>query len=149
MEIMRENFSRLQRAINLLLVPALPFIARTPVFAQKKEEIRVDEKALGFEIPSFGEILTFIIKTFFVVAGIFALIFLLLGAFAWITSGGDKDKVEKARDKIQNALVGVILIVIVVAIIATLEQVVFGQRLCFGLTCDLTIPELLKAPKAD
>lgn len=107
-------------------------------------DIPTVDKQLPFQIPTFADILTFIIRLFFVVAGIFALVYLLLGAFAWVTSGGGKESVEKARDKIQAALVGVILIVIVVAIVATLEKVVFNETLCFGLTCPVSIPELLK-----
>ena len=48
-------------------------------------ELEVDKGTLGFEIPTFGEILTFIIRLFFVLAGIAALLYLLLGAFTWIT----------------------------------------------------------------
>lgn len=107
-------------------------------------DLQVDEGTLQFQIPTFGEILTFIIRLFFVLAGIAALIYLLLGAFTWITSGGDKERVEKSRDKIQAAIVGIILVVIVVAILATLEQVVFSSKLCFGLTCPVSIPQLLK-----
>lgn len=153
MELMRKLFSRLYYLINLFLVPAVPlFFRAAPVRAANEDissEIQVveGEGGLGFNIPSFGDILTFIVRLFFVIAGIFALVYLLLGAFSWITSGGDKDKVEKARDKIQAALIGVILIIIVVAIVATLEQIVFQERLCFGLTCKLSIPELLEAPK--
>lgn len=107
-------------------------------------DLQVDEGTLQFSIPTFGDILTFIIRLFFVLAGIAALLYLLLGAFTWITSGGDKERVEKARDKIQAAIVGVILVVIVVAILATLETVVFSGKLCFGLTCPVSIPALLK-----
>src|SRR3990167_6845295 len=50
------------------------------------------------------------ISLFLVVAGIVALIYLLWGAFDWITSAGDKEKLMKARHKIQNALIGLIVI---------------------------------------
>ena len=107
-------------------------------------DLQVDEGTLEFQIPTFGDILTFIIRLFFVLAGLAALLYLLLGAFTWITSGGNKESVEKARDKIQAAIVGIILVVIVVAILATLETVVFSGKLCFGLTCPVSIPTLLK-----
>ena len=107
-------------------------------------DLQVDEGTLNFAIPTFGDILTFIIRLFFVLAGIAALLYLLMGAFTWITSGGNKENVEKARDKIQAAIVGIILVVIVVAILATLETVVFSSKLCFGLTCPVSIPALLK-----
>lgn len=126
------------------------FLATLPVFSQVLAQgattntIRVNQAALGFYIPSFSTILSFIIKFFFVVAGIAALIYLLWGAFSWVTSGGDKGNVEKARDKIVNAIVGILLIIVVVAVVATLEQVVFKQALCFGLTCDVTLPNILQ-----
>ncbi len=114
------------------------------VFAASDGDLQVDTNTLEFQIPTFGDILTFIIRLFFVLAGIAALLYLLMGAFTWITSGGNKENVEKARDKIQAAIVGIILVVIVVAILATLETVVFSSKLCFGLTCPVSIPALLK-----
>jgi len=106
----------------------------------------VDEDALGFAIPNFSDLLTFIIRFVFVVAGVVALIMLLWGALSWVTSGGDKANVEAARGKIVNAIIGVLLIIVVIAIVATLEQVVFANRMCFGLTCGVTIPQILSAP---
>lgn len=129
------------------LTTAALFLATLPVFTNvlaASNTIRVNETALGFRIPTFSTILSFIIKFFFVVAGIAALIYLLWGAFSWVTSGGDKGNVEKARDKIVNAIVGILLIIVVVAVVATLEQVVFKQALCFGLTCDVSLPNILQ-----
>ncbi|MEI6533478.1 MAG: hypothetical protein WCO06_06615 [Candidatus Roizmanbacteria bacterium] len=114
------------------------------VYAQ--ETIEISEKAINFRIPNFSEVLTFVIKTFFVIAGVTALFFMLLGALAWVTSSGSKEAVDKARDKIQAAVVGVILIVVVLSLIVTLEQVVFKGKVCFGISCAVTIPELLQAP---
>ncbi len=105
--------------------------------------ISTDKTAIGFQIPTFGDILTFAIRGFFIVAGLLALFFLLLGAIAWVTSGGNKENVDKARDKITAAILGVIIIAVVLAIIVTLEQVVFGGRLCLGLSCPISIPSLL------
>jgi len=99
---------------------------------------------LGFKIPSLGDLLTFAIRAFFVIAGLAGLFYLLLGALGWVTSGGDKDAVTAAREKIQAAVLGMILIVAVLAIIWTLEQVIFNRRICFGLSCGLTLPGLLE-----
>ena len=99
---------------------------------------------LGFAPPSLSDILTFVIRAFFVIAGLAALLFLLLGALAWVTSGGNKENVDKARDKITAAVLGLIIIVAVLAIIVTMEQIVFANRLCLGLSCPITIPALLQ-----
>lgn len=99
--------------------------------------------SLGWSIPSLGGILTFIIRFFFVIAGLAALFYLLLGALAWVTSGGSKDNVEKAQQKIIAAVVGVVLIVVVLSIIWTLETVVFKKCICFGISCPVTIPSII------
>ncbi len=119
-------------------------IVSTLVLLPARVHAQTVQASLPFIIPTFTDILTFMVRAFFVIAGVFALLYLLLGAFAWITSGGNKENVEKARDKIQAAIVGVILIVVVVAIALTLETVVFSGKVCLGLSCPIDIPPLLQ-----
>ncbi len=92
---------------------------------------------------SLGGVLTFAIRTFFVVAGLTAFIYLILGAFAWITSGGDKEAIEKARNKIQAAVIGLILIFAVLAIVYTLENIIWPGQLCLGISCPIKFPTLI------
>lgn len=99
---------------------------------------------LGFTVPRFDEALTFIIRMFFVVAGLIALIYLLLGALAWITSGGNKENVDKAREKIQAALIGIILIFVVLAIVGVFENILFPADSGLGITKPIKFPELIK-----
>ena len=105
----------------------------------------IDTGELGFKIPSLGDLLTFVIRAFFVFAGLAALFYMLLGAFAWVTSGGDAEAVGAAQQKIQAAVVGMLIIVGVLAIIWTLEQVIFNRRICLGLSCPLTLPGLVES----
>jgi hypothetical protein len=70
---------------------------------------------------------------------------MLLGAFAWVTSGGDADAVGAAQQKIQAAVLGLIIVVAVLAIIWTLEQVIFARRICLGLSCPVTLPGLIES----
>lgn len=106
--------------------------------------VKIDERTLGFRIPSLGDLLTFVIKAFFALAGIAALFMLLMGAFMWITSGGDKANVEAAQKRIQAAIVGIIMIVVVLSIVWTLENVIFSRTICFGISCPITLPPILK-----
>ncbi len=81
------------------------------------------------------------LKIFFVAAGITALIFLLRGSINWISSGGDKEKLDKARKTLTNAIVGLLIIFAVLAGIYTLENVIFpNEQFCIGLTCPIKIP---------
>ncbi len=131
--------------LNRILM-ALTFLMPGKVFAQSPTidtNIQIDPKALGFQIPSFGQMLTFIVRFFFVAAGLAALFYLLWGALSWVTSGGEKEAVGAARDKIIAAIVGVLLIIVVLGIIWTLEQLVFSGTICFGVSCGVKIPGLL------
>lgn len=111
-------------------------------------DVQVNESTLGFQIPTFGEMLTFLVKGFFVVAGIAALVMLLWGALAWVLSGGDKEKVEAARDRMTAAIIGVFMILVALSIVWTLEQIVFKGTMCFGLSCPVSIPTLLNSSKS-
>ena len=46
----------------------------------------------------------------FLVSFIFAFLYLVLGGLNWITSSGDKAKLEVARGKITNAIVGIVIV---------------------------------------
>jgi len=98
---------------------------------------------LGWKIPNIGVIIGFMIKFLFFFAGLAALLYLLLGAFAWVTSSGDKENLKKAQDKIQAAVLGLVILVVVVVILATLEQLVLKNTFCVGLTCTISVPSLL------
>jgi hypothetical protein len=95
---------------------------------------------LGFQVPSFDAVLTFIIRGFFIVAGLVALLYLLMGALSWITSGGNKENVDKAREKIQAALIGVILVFVVLAIVGVVENIL---NLGLGVTREIVFPKLI------
>lgn len=97
----------------------------------------------GLPTINLADILTFAIRIFFTIAGLAALFYMLLGAFAWIQSGGEEEAVTGARNKITAAILGLILIVGILAVIWTLEQIIFGQRICMGISCPLTIPSLV------
>ncbi len=137
MNLLTDAGTKIFELINAPFVHGV--LAQTPC-----SNVQVNQQALGFMIPSFGEMLTFLVKGFFVIAGLAALIMLLWGALAWVLSGGDKEQVEGARDRITAALIGVFMILIALAIIWTLENIVFQKTICFGLSCPVSLPTLLK-----
>lgn len=52
----------------------------------------------------------------FAAAVLIVLVMLILGAFEWITSGGDKEAVGKARGRIINALIGLAVLAVAFAL---------------------------------
>jgi cytochrome bd-type quinol oxidase subunit 2 len=143
MNKIRQNISN-----NIVKISALGAgltLAAGNAFANIDNSAQVNSATLGFNPNQLGlgNVLSFLIRVFFVAAGLAALIFLLLGALSWVTSGGNKENVEKAREKILAAVIGIIIVVLVVGVAVTLEQLVFKNKVCLGLTCPVNIPSLL------
>ncbi len=59
-----------------------------------------------------------------ILAGMFFIFYFMLGAFSWVTAGGDAGKVSKARDQIIQGAIGLVLIVAAYGIIGLLGRVV-------------------------
>jgi len=54
------------------------------------------------------------------IGSVFFVIYFILGAFEWITSGGDKGKAEKARNRMLNGAIGLVIMVASYAILGLL-----------------------------
>ena len=93
----------------------------------------------GFKVPKLGDFLGNLIRLFFFIAGIIALLFLLIGALKWITSAGKEEGVKEAREQIQAAVLGLIVMVAVLTLVVIVEQVIFGGKLCLGISCPLQL----------
>lgn len=77
----------------------------------------------------------------YIVAALLVLYFLILGAFRWITSGGDKDAIGKARNAIVNALIGLAVLALAVVIV-----VIVGKILNINILGSFSIPNLMGTP---
>ena len=62
-----------------------------------------------------GEIIVTLWLTLLTLGGLAVLIFMIWGGVSWLTAGGDKAKVEDARNKITNALIGMTILFAVIA----------------------------------
>lgn len=57
-----------------------------------------------------GKLISTVISGGFMVAFLTAFLFVMTGGFYWITSGGDKNNLEHARNKITHAIIGLIVV---------------------------------------
>lgn len=73
-------------------------------------------KLLGIGAPAnaskagFNSIIGLVLSLLILAAIILSLLFLIWGGFDWITSGGDKQKLQSARHKIVFAIVGLVIV---------------------------------------
>lgn len=66
----------------------------------------------------FGNIMTAAMT----LAAVLVFGFMIWGAIEWITSSGDKSKVESARNKISNAVIGLIILAATTALFIVVEE---------------------------
>lgn len=65
------------------------------------------------------------INLMIVITGIVALIYMLWGALSWVTSGGDKEKLQKAQARIRSAIIGIIMTIVVLVIFNAIFSIAF------------------------
>lgn len=63
-----------------------------------------------FKITDIGGFVTNILEVIMIVAAIASLVYLFWGGLEWITSGGDKAGTEKAKSKITDAIIGLVIV---------------------------------------
>lgn len=66
---------------------------------------------------TFDDVISNIISIMTVIAAIWFIFVLVTGAISWISSGGDKQKVEEARKKISHGLIGIAVVVAAIFLI--------------------------------
>ena len=75
-----------------------------------------------------SRLLSVVLGLAFIIGSLAFFFIFIVGAIEWITSGGDKVKVDDAKRKLTNALVGLILLFSIFAI-ANLIDRVFGVNI--------------------
>lgn len=90
------------------------------VAAVSAQAINITAPAQGFK--TLGNFITNVLTISFAVAILVVLVMLVWGAFEWITSGGDKEAVGKARNRIINALIGLAVLAVAFALAKVAAQ---------------------------
>ena len=83
---------------------------------------------MGVPAPAGSGVIGTLIKNaislFFIAGGLATLIYFIWGAFDWIVSGGDKEKIAGARKKMTNAIIGLVLLSLSYFIVGLVGEIV-------------------------
>ena len=104
-----KKISALVTSLGLLAYSALPAFAQTVIDPCPQGDSNFSPLCSKFHAGDIGHIISTIITFMLVAAVIIALFYLIYGGIRWITSGGDKGKVEEARKHIIAAIIGLIV----------------------------------------
>jgi NADH:ubiquinone oxidoreductase subunit 6 (subunit J) len=126
---------KLKVIVNSLLIGLLTVVTANLAVGRVQAQLTnpVVEGALGSDAEGAAAGTTF--ATYFVsiwssvisIGAILVLVFFIWGALEWITSGGDKGKLENARNRITQAVVGLIILVGSFVILGFISDTFFGR----------------------
>lgn len=78
---------------------------------------------IGSGSSGISNLLSKIIELIYVVAGVVFVFMVIVSAFQWIVSGGDKEAVAKARGRLTYAIIGIIILALSFVIISTVGKI--------------------------
>lgn len=110
----------MKKLSNILLAAGVFLSLNTPVFAVvdvnpcgagagSANSAQFQTSLCGLQTSGIGTVVRNLIIAILVIATVIALFFLIYGGVRWILSGGDKAKVEAARNTIVAAIIGLII----------------------------------------
>jgi len=73
-------------------------------------------------VSFFGKLISSLVTLSLIIGSLVFFFLMITGAIAWITSGGDKTKLESARSKLTNALTGFVILLVTFAIVKLIEN---------------------------
>ncbi len=79
----------------------------------------------------FANIIGSLLSAVMVIALILVLLYLVWGAIGWITAGGDSSKVNEARNKMVQAVIGIIVLAATLAIFSFVQYFLGVEALKF------------------
>lgn len=129
--VKQSTINMMKRKLSIFLGGALLSLFSTaPAFALEAGSACPGNGFAGLclSYSSLGGVISSFITLGFVLVGLIALGFLVWGGIKWLTSEGDKNAVEGARNHIINAIIGLIVIFLSYLIVNILLAFVTGGQ---------------------
>lgn len=118
------NWKKILVILSLLVLVVLPVV----VFAQQRDLIPPSITGLPGNAGSTvtRELGTYI-NIFLGIIGIIAVAFLIIGGFRYITSAGDSEVAESAKNTILNAVIGLVIVILSYIIVTVIVNAFWGR----------------------
>lgn len=113
---------------------AISYLALTTTTFAQNRFIQIERGGLpGYQ--TISEFINAFLRLIFIIALLAVLVMLVWGAMQWIFSGGEKEAVEQARNRILHALIGLAVLAVAFALV-----VLAGEFVGINLLGQLPIP---------
>ncbi len=82
-----------------------------------KEQENAFISKTGFDTSTtIGSTMAIVIKAFLSLLGIIFVVLMLIAGYNWMTAGGEEEKIRKAKNTIQRAIIGLAIIILAYSI---------------------------------
>jgi hypothetical protein len=134
-------YSNLYQKLSFFYLLLLSFIVQPQIVqAQINNPVTGDLGQHDATVTSGGKFIEYTVylwRASITIGSLAVIAYFLMGAFTWITSGGDTSKLEKARNQMTHAIIGLVLLVSSFVLLGFMSKLLFGGE--FDLL-RLTIP---------
>lgn len=110
------------KVANLLTIFVMVFLFAAPFLVSAQFTL---PSATGTGLPDqskASEIILKVINVLLAVAGLVAVIFLIVGGFRYILAGGNEESAESAKKTITNAIIGIVIIILAFVIVRVVSN---------------------------
>ncbi len=114
---------------------------KIPLAAFEKTQINIRDAASTLDLPgysdsgtpadNFGNLIARVMNIVMAAALLLVLFYLVTGAVDWISSAGEKSKTEAARNKMTNAIIGIIVLSATLAIFKFVQYLLGVEIITF------------------
>jgi len=101
---------KFKKKFLIFLLSGFFLFSAKQIWAQEWNNMRINIPTPRSAISNLGDLVSAGVTTVIVIAGLLTFLYLVWGGIEWLTSGGDKDKYEAARNRITAALIGLAII---------------------------------------
>jgi len=103
---------------------AAPVIASAQISAPSRGSTGLPDLSQGQGLTGFINYVILFILGF---AGIVAVLFLIIGGYQYILSGANEESAEQGKKTIQNAVIGIVIIILSYTIVTVIFRSLTGQ----------------------
>jgi hypothetical protein len=117
------------KAANIITIFVMAFVLVAPLVAGAQFSV---PNATGTNLPNeatASSIVLRIIQILLGVAGLVAVIFLIIGGFRYILAGGNEESAESAKKTITNAIIGIVIVILAFVIVRVIANALVSNNI--------------------
>ena len=111
-----KNFFLKGITLIILVILLLPNFCQAQGEIQKGLQQTAKSAGLGEKAPELSTVAGKVVGIIISLSGFLLAIYLVYGGFLWMTSGGEEEKIKKAKGMITNAIIGLVIVILAYAI---------------------------------